>query len=368
MKIELVEIPIRDLIVGYRDDAEEGVYAYGGKLNIRPKYQREFIYNEKQRNAVIDTVKKGFPLNSMYWVKNIDENGDVVFEVLDGQQRTISICQYVNKEFSVDFQYFFNLTEDEQEEFLKYPLMVYQCEGTDKERLEWFKTINIAGAELTPQELRNAVYTGAWLTDAKRYFSKTGCPAADIGGKYLRGSSIRQEYLETVLSWISATEGIQIEEYMAQHQNDKNATPLWLYFSTVMEWVKANFKNYRNEMKGINWGALYEAHKNDSLDADELEKKISDLMMDDDVTKKAGIYEYVLSGNERALSIRAFTASQKRTLYEQQHGVCAICEKSFEYGDMDGDHIVPWSRGGKTLIENGQMLCKTCNLKKQAGY
>lgn len=173
MRIELNEIPVRELVAGYVNNQEDGVIGFGGRLNIRPKYQREFVYKDKQRDSVIETVRKDFPLNVMYWVKN----SDGTYEVLDGQQRTISICEYVSGNFSLNFQYFHNLTDTEQEQILDYRLMVYFCEGTDREKLDWFKTINIAGEKLTDQELRNAVYTGTWLTDAKRYFSKTGCPA-----------------------------------------------------------------------------------------------------------------------------------------------------------------------------------------------
>jgi uncharacterized protein with ParB-like and HNH nuclease domain len=181
LKIELHEILIKDLVKGYVDNDEEGVYGYDGKLNIRPKYQREFVYKGNQRDAVIDTVRKNFPLNVMYWVKNRDS-----YEVLDGQQRTIAICRYVNTEYSIKDIYWHTLTNDQQEQILNYKLMVYFCEGTDSEKLDWFKIINIAGEKLTNQELRNAVYTGTWLTDAKRYFSKSGCAAYQIAKDYYR--------------------------------------------------------------------------------------------------------------------------------------------------------------------------------------
>ena len=183
MLIELKEILIREVANGYSNDNEEGVVGYGGLLNIRPKYQREFVYKDKQRNSVIETVQKNFPLNVMYWVKNDDGS----FEVLDGQQRTISICEFVEGSFSIENFYFHNLQNVEKEQILDYKLMIYFCEGNDKEKLDWFKTINIAGEKLTDQELRNAIYTGTWLTDAKRYFSKTGCPAYSIGSDYMTG-------------------------------------------------------------------------------------------------------------------------------------------------------------------------------------
>ncbi|MFO0763966.1 MAG: DUF262 domain-containing protein [Candidatus Gracilibacteria bacterium] len=357
MKIKLQEIMIREVAAGYINNQEDGVIGYSGALNIRPKYQREFVYKDKQRNSVIETVRKDFPLNVMYWVKNEDGT----YEVLDGQQRTISICEYVSGNFSLDFQYFHNLTDVEREQILSYKLMVYICEGNDREKLDWFKTINIAGEKLTEQELRNAVYTGTWLTDAKRYFSKTGCPTYNIGSDYLNGSPIRQEYLETALSWISDD---TIEEYMATHQHKPNANELWLYFQSVINWVRAVFPNYRREMKGGGWGILYNQFKDQEYDAAELEGEITKLMQDEDVTKKSGIYEYVLTRNEKYLSIRAFTEKQKRESYERQQGICTKCRLQFAIQEMEADHITPWHEGGKTTAENCQMLCKNCNRTK----
>lgn len=364
MKIELHKIRVREVVNGYKDSAEEGVVAYGGKLDIRPKYQREFVYKDKQRDAVIDTVKKGFPLNVMYWVKTSDGN----FEVLDGQQRTISIGQYINGDFSVDFNgrtaMFHNLTKEEQEQVLDYELMIYHCEGTDKEKLDWFKIINIAGERLTDQELRNAVYTGSWLSDAKLKFSKSGCAAyllANDGGALLTGSPIRQEYLETALSWINDDE---IAEYMAKHQHDKNADELWQYFQNVVAWVRKNFTNYRKEMSSVNWGELHNAYHDKKFNPEKLEEEISLLMQDEDVTKKSGIYPYVLTRQERHLSIRAFNDKMKREAYERQKGICSKCGDHFDLGEMEADHITPWHEGGKTNAENCQMLCKLDNRTK----
>ena len=242
MKIELKEIPVSQLFDGYIDDAENGVVAYGGKLDIRPAFQREFVYAEKQRNAVIETLTKDFPLNVMYWAVREDRG----FEVIDGQQRTISICQYVEGVFSVNGMAFHNLQTDKQQQILDYKLMVYFCTGKPSEKLEWFETINIAGEELTNQELRNAVYSGSWVSDAKRYFSKNSRPK--IGDEYLSGSANRQEYLETAIHWISSG---NVKEYMSKNQHEPNANELWLYFQSVINWVKATFPKYRKEMKGI---------------------------------------------------------------------------------------------------------------------
>ena len=361
MKIELKQITVREVVDNYTDNAEAGVVGYGGKLDIRPAYQREFVYKDEQRNEVIRTIRKGFPLNVMYWVVR-DDGG---FEVMDGQQRTISFCQYVKGDFSVEFDgnpyAFHNLTREEREQILNYPLQIYFCEGTDKEKLDWFKIINIAGEKLTTQELRNAVYTGSWLADAKLKFSKSNAPAKGLAEKYVTGSPIRQEYLETALNWLSRG---QIEKYMSDHQHDQNANELWLYFKAVIEWVEQTFKSYRKEMKGVNWGKLYNEFGEAKLDTDELEARIVELMQDDGVTKRAGIYEYVLSGNERALSLRAFDDKIKRAAYERQKGICPACGKHFEIFEMEADHITPWSKGGKTVAGNCQMLCKDDNRRK----
>ena len=357
MKIELHEITVRKVAENYVDKTEEGVLGYDSKLNIRPKYQREFVYNEKKRNAVINSIRKDFPLNVMYWVKN----NDGTFEVLDGQQRTISFCQYVKSDFSLDNRAFHNLTDTEKEQILNYKLMVYFCEGNSKEKLDWFKIINIAGEKLTDQELRNAVYTGTWLSDAKLKFSKSNCAAYLLSKDYVNGSPIRQEILQTALSWIGKGE---IENYMSIHQHDQNANELWTYFRNVIEWVQLTFTTYRREMKGIDWGGLYDKFKDDMFDIAKLEQEIQALMMDDDVTNKKGVYPYVLTRSKKYLNIRTFTESQKRAAYEKQKGICGTCGKHFEWEEMEADHITPWSKGGKTSSENCKMLCLECNRRK----
>jgi len=360
MKIELHRIPVREVIVGYKDSAEEGVVAYDGKLDIRPRYQREFIYTGDQRNAVIKTIKNDFPLNVMYWVKTGTGN----FEVMDGQQRTISIGQYINGDFSIKNIYFHNLKDEEQNQILDYELMVYFCEGTDKERLDWFEIVNIAGEKLTDQEIRNTVYTGPWLSDAKLKFSKTGCVAyllASEHGLLLKGSPIRQEYLETALSWINYGE---VADYMAKHQHHEYADELWNYFQNVIAWVGNVFPNYRKQMKGIGWGVLYNKFQNKSFNADELEAEIAELIQDDDVTSISGIYPYVLTRQEKYLNLRAFNDKIKQATYERQKGICAKCGEYFKIEEMEADHITPWHEGGKTTSKNCQMLCATCNRVK----
>lgn len=360
MKIELKEISVRELTDGYQDNDENGVVGFGGKLDIRPPYQREFIYKDKQRDAVINTITKNFPLNVMYWA--VREDG--TFEVIDGQQRTISICQYIDGDFAFQNRYFHNLKADEKEKILNYTLMVYVCSGTESEKLEWFKTINIAGEKLTEQELRNAVYTGSWVSDAKRYFSKSGCVAYNIGSDYLNGSPIRQEFLETAIDWIS--EG-KIENYMATHQHDPNATALWLYFQSVITWVNATFTVKRKKfMKGIQWGLFYNKYKDVVFDTKAIEEETARLIADDEVEKKSGIYAYILTKDERYLGIRTFSDSVKQKVYENQKGICPICKNHFDISEMEGDHITPWVEGGKTIEENCQMLCKDDNRRKSS--
>jgi 5-methylcytosine-specific restriction endonuclease McrA len=360
MKIELKNITVRDLVEGYVDEQEEGVRGYGGKLDIRPAYQREFIYGEKLRNEVIHTVRRNFPLHTMYWA--VSEDG---FELMDGQQRTISICQYVAGDFSVlvdgNPAGFVNLPPDKKQQILDYELSIYVCEGTESEKLDWFKIINIAGLKLTDQELRNAIYTGPWLADAKKWFSKTGCPAYAIGEKYVNGSAIRQEILEKAIEWISAD---KVEDYMAAHQHDKDAQELWQHYQAVIGWAERIFPTYRRIMKGLDWGKFYREHKDDKLNAADLEKQIVALIEDDEVESKKGIYEYLLTGNEKALNLRAFSDKLKIAAYEKQKGICPVCTKQFEIGQMEADHIVPWSKGGKTVQENCQMLCMLHNRTK----
>ena len=359
MKIELLDLTVRELVEDYDDDGEGGVTGYGGKLDIRPPFQREFIYKDKERNAVIDSILKGFPLNVMYWA----DREDGTFEIIDGQQRTISVAQYVGGVFSVERKYFENLPSDKQELILDYELMVYVCSGTHSEKLEWFQTINIAGQELTNQELRNAVYAGSWLSDAKRYFSRRGRAAYPIGNAYVKGRVERQEYLETVIKWISKG---SIEEYMGTHQHDENALPLWEYFRSVIDWVESTFTKPRKPMKGVDWGSLYNDFKDADLDAGDIERETADLMLDEDVTRQAGIYRYILTREEKELNIRAFSDGIKQRVYEKQAGVCAMCKDEFTIKEMEGDHRTPWSEGGKTDEDNCQMLCRKCNREKSA--
>lgn len=372
MKIELHEVRVRELCAGYNDLSiqEEGIVGYGGRLNIRPKYQREFVYDEKQRNAVMDTVWQNFPLNVMYWVKTDGTDG-IEYEVLDGQQRTISICSFIAGEYMMNFDGnllgFNNMTIEQQNRILDYKLQIYICEGTDEEKLKWFQRINIAGEKLKEQEIRNAIYSGSWVTQAKRRFSKTGCVAYKIGSDFMNGSPIRQDYFETALGWIADKHGITIEQYMARHQHDTDADELWQYYQDVIHWIEKLFgRKYKKEMKGVPWGLLYNKHKDTPLTATSIGQQMAKLMADSDVQKKSGIFAYILDGDIHHLGIRTFDANTRREVYERQGGKCAICGKPFDIEVMEADHITPWVEGGRTIASNCQMLCRDCNRRKSS--
>lgn len=365
MEIKLIEITCGELAEGYVDNDEAGVVGYGGKLDIRPPYQREFIYGDKERDAVINTVYNGYPLNTMYWA----DRGDGTFEVIDGQQRTISICQYITGAFPYNFKFFENVKDPiERAKVLDYKLTVYVCSGTDIEKLKWFETVNIAGKQLTKQELLNAVYAGPFVTDAKRYFSKTNCPAYKIGKHLVNGSPIRQDYFATALKWLCNSIGLKdVREYMMLHQNDKDAVELYNYYRSVTEWVLSKFdvNKRKSIMKGLDWGKLYDKFKDDkTLDKNELDKEVEALLKDSEVTNKKGICSYVLTRDERDLGLRTFGEDIKEAKYAEQKGICPICGKHFELKEMEADHILPWVKGGKTVAENCQMLCINCNRTK----
>ena len=366
MKVEPMHVTVRELAQGYTDAAEAGVTAYGGDLDVRPPYQREFVYHDSQRDEVVRTVLKGLPLNVMYWVDR-GEGSRPRYEVMDGQQRTISVCSYVAGGYGIDGRFFFNLPQDVKDSILDYRLTVYVCAGTQSEKLDWFRIVNIAGVQLNDQELLNAVYAGPWVTDARARFSKPGGPAVQVGGDWLKGSAIRQDYLATVLGWAAARHGMRVEDYMGTHQHDPTAQALWSYFRSVLDWAQAVFPVYRREMKGLPWGPMYDANRDRTdLDPNALEARVQELMADEDVTRKSGVYRYLLDGDERRLSIRAFDKRTQRAAYEAQGHRCAVCGGEFGLADMHADHIIPWSRGGHTVPDNCQMLCRDCNLRKGA--
>ncbi|MDE2636574.1 MAG: HNH endonuclease [Chloroflexota bacterium] len=364
MNINLHRIPVRELVDGYVDNDDKGVVGFGGNLDIRPAFQREFIYDDRKRNAVIDSVIQGFPLNLMYWT--VKGNGK--YEVLDGQQRTISIAEYVNDIFAVKFNSrlhtFGSLPPKVQDDILNYKLMVYFCSGSDVEQISWYRTINIAGEVLYEQEILNAVYAGPWVSSARQYFSKRGCTAFKVGGDYLRGSSIRQDYLETVIWWISNGD---IETYMATHRHCKNADSLKAYFRSVVDWLESIFTNRSSSrkklMKGVEWGLLYNEHKHRTFDPIAIDAEMEELLDDDDVME-SGICPFVITRDRKYIYKRTFDDKVKRRVFKNQGGICKFCKREFKLHEMEADHIKPWSEGGKSNEENCQMLCVNCNRTK----
>ncbi len=370
MTIKQIEVTVGEITDGYINNDEQGVRGYGGRLDIRPPYQREFIYDEKERQAVITTVLHEYPLNVMYWVRR-DDDADCPYEVMDGQQRTLSLCEYVAGKFAYDFKYFGNQPEDVQKQILKYRLTVYVCEGEASEKLEWFKTINIAGKPLNEQEIRNAIYAGPFVTDAKRHFSKTNCAAWRLGRDLVPGSPIRQDFLRRALEWMADHESRQGHAqsavgYMAVHQHDPNANNLWTYYQNVINWAVTNFspRHFKRIMKGLDWAALYDAYHTQTLDTAALAERISTLMRDGEVQRKQGIIPYVLDGDERHLDLRAFPDDIRLAVWEAQGHRCALCGCEADVELMEADHIVPWCKGGRTVRENCQLLCRVCNRRK----
>lgn len=375
MNIEPRKIKIRDVFQNYADNGDDGVFAYGGRLAIRPAYQREFVYDLEQAEAVIQTVLKGYPLNVMYWVKT----GEDCYEVLDGQQRTLSVMQYLKHQFPITLDgkkfYWDALPDDKYNRIMDYEFMIYVCEGAESEKLEWFRVVNIAGEKLTEQELRNSVYTGAWLSDAKLHFSKRNCAAKKLSDKYIIGDPNRQELLEKALKGICEFQQIKdITEYMAQHKSDPDADELWQYFQDVIHWTEKIFPQYYRDMKGLDWCHLYNRYHENYYNSAVMAAEVKRLHEDSfEVQKPKGIYEFLLCRDTdpyagRLLNLRAFEEKDKQAAYSRQNGICPVCGQHFEYDEMEGDHILPWSKGGKTTGENCQMLCKPCNGKKSDKY
>lgn len=370
MTIKQISVTVGEITKDYVNNDEQGVRGYKGLLDIRPPYQREFIYNEKEQQAVITTVLNGYPLNIMYWVKRNDD-AECPYEVMDGQQRTLSLCEYVAGKFAYDFKNFFNQPADIQKKILDYKLTVYVCEGEESEKLEWFNTINIAGKSLNEQEIRNAVYAGPFVSDAKKHFSKTNCAAYRLGKDLVNGSPIRQEFFKKALDWMAAHETRYgkpqtIVGYMSEHQHDLNAGPLWTYFQSVLHWTMDTFnmKKFKKIMKGLDWAKFYDEYHEKSLDIKDMEQRIVDCLSDDEIQKPQGIIPYVLTGEERYLDLRAFPEKIKLAVWEQQGHKCTLCGKEFDIEFMEADHITPWCDGGRTVLENCQVLCRECNRRK----
>lgn len=363
MTIKQIEVTVGEIVKSYVNNDKQGVRGYDEKLDIRPPYQRDFIYNEKDQQAVITTVQNGYPL---YWVKRSDD-AECPYEVMDGQQRTLSLCEYVDGRFSYDFKNFFNQPADIQQKILDYKLTVYVCEGEASEKPEWFKTINIAGKPLNEQEINNAIFAGPFVTDAKKHFSKSNCGAYRLGKDLVNGTPIRQDFLKKALEWMADHETREGKRqtavgYMAVHQHDPNSNDLWTYFQNVLNWAITNFdmKKFKRIMKGLDWVWFYDRYHDKMLDTAEMARQISILQ------RQQGIIPYVLTGDEHHLDLRAFPEDIKLAVWEQQKHICPLCGKEYDYEFMEGDHITPWREGGRTVIENCQMLCRDCNRRKGA--
>ena len=388
------QLRIRDLIDGFNENTKTGkVTAFGGLLNVRPPYQREFVYELPKQIAVIDTVLKGYPLNVMYWAKSDNDK----YELMDGQQRTLSICKFAEDQYSVTLSIggkevaktFSNLGS-KTDDFLDYPVTVYICDGDEDEKLAWFQIINISGIKLTDQEMRNAIYNGTWVTDAKRYFSRIdgegylseghvsnghtyGAYINVVGGKSEKENAVvRQKLLEIVLEWAVDAYNREfgrketIDSYMDAHSKDANARELWRYYEDVMEWVKETFPTYRKCMIGVEWGILYNKYHNSTpKNADDMANAIFENAADE-ISNPKGVYEAVLAKDIKFIHARTFDKKDISWAYKKQNGECPYCHKHFDEDQMHGDHIKPWSKGGATERENLQMLCTECNLKKSA--
>ena len=388
-------LTVKELTRGYVENTSTGERTtMNGLLNITPPYQREFVYEQPRRDAVITTILEGCPLNVIYLAKLDDGR----LEVIDGQQRITSICKFVKGQFSVDItmdidgnkkRTGYDDLQAAQEAFNNYELMAFVCEGDNVSKMKWFRRINIAGVKLTEQELRNANYHGSWVTDAKKYFSRTNGLAMDTvigkqrykdyvdaktGDKSEDVKSVARQYLlEKVLGWACDADDenrplftkkakFDIDEYMGKHYRDEDAKSLWRYYDDVITWVSRTFPTYRKLMQGVEWGLLYNRFKD--VDKTGLDEKVNEILETEEISNEKYVYEAVLSGNMNLLQARAFPEAERKRKYKEQDGICPICGKKFAFEDMAGDHIVPWSKGGKTVYENLQMLCKGCNAGK----
>lgn len=384
MKTTFNKYTVRELCSGFIYDKNDnkGLFGLSGQLIIQPEYQRNYIYGDGKKDvAVIESLLNKYPLGLIYFVKNSDGK----LEVLDGQQRITSIGRFVNStwRFPVEWQgkirYFDSLDKEDQETILNTELTVYECEGTPGEIQKWFETINIAGVPLVKQELRNAAYHGPFVNLARKEFSNAGNANMNRWRAYIKGDPRRQAVLETALDWVS--DG-NIDEYMASHRNDRNINELKNNFETIIDWVEGVFGEPYEEMCGLNWGSLYRKYHENSYSKEDVRKMVGELMADDFVNDKRGIFEYVLGGcqDKKLLNIRVFDNKTKREVYEKQtkeakeKGIsncplCAVTEgplktKIYSLKEMDADHVSAWSKGGATTADNCQVLCKTHNKSK----
>lgn len=384
MQAELnTDITIKELCKDfvYNQLEGKGLFGLSGKLTIQPEYQRNYIYADGKRDAaVIDSILKGYPLGLIYFNKTSEDT----FEVLDGQQRITSIGRYLTEKFPIfdensNPQYFGALPKEKRDKILKTKILVYECEGTEAEIKEWFKTINIAGIPLVEQELLNAVYSGSFVTCAKEYFSNSRNTSNQKWSCYINGNVDRQDFLERALQWVSKGD---VSDYMSRHRNDDHITEMKDYFNSVIDWASTVFIDIKKQMKGLEWARLYETYKNNPYDSALLSERVEELYFDSYVRNKKGIFEYVLGGEDdtKLLDVRLFDEKTKKEAYNRQTNevknkdvsncpLCAVSNNSnknrvYKFGEMEADHVEAWTKGGSTTIENCEMLCTTHNRAK----
>lgn len=377
------DITVQDICAGfvYNELEGKGLFGLSGQLTIQPEYQRNYIYADGKKDvAVIQSLLKGYPLGLIYFNKV----REATFEVLDGQQRITSFGRYVTNKFAVKDengmeQYFSGIAADKQARILNTKLLIYECEGTESEIKDWFKTINIAGVPLNQQELLNAVYSGPFVTLGKAEFSNSQNANIQKWSAYISGSVNRQDFFERALEWVSRG---QIGEYMSRHRFDASISELKTYFNTVIDWASGVFVDVEDEMRGLEWGRLYEAYHATPYDPAQVSAEVKKLYADPYIKNRRGIFEYVLGGSTdtKLLDVRVFDEATKKTVYAAQtaraeargESNCPLCalgpdanqKRIWKLGDMDADHVAAWSRGGATERDNCQMLCKTHNRAK----
>lgn len=377
------DVTVKDICDGfvYNELEGKGLFGLSGKLTIQPEYQRNYIYADGKKDvAVIESILKGYPLGLIYFNKVRDD----VLEVLDGQQRITSFGRFVTNKFAIKDengmeQYFSGIASDKQSKILKTKLLIYECEGTESEIKEWFKTINIAGVPLNQQELLNAVYSGNFVTLGKAEFSNSQNSNIQKWSAYVSGSVNRQAFLECALDWVSKG---NVGDYMSLHRYDKNITELKAYFNSVIDWVSTVFIDVESEMQGLDWGRLYEEHHKKSYNPAKVSKEVKSLYGDSYIKNRKGIFEYILGGSvdTKLLDVRVFDEATKKSVYTAQttkavssgKSNCPLCavghdvnkSKIWKLNEMDADHVAAWSKGGATNIKNCQMLCKTHNRAK----
>ena len=378
-----INITVEEICEGfvYNDLEGKGLFGLSGKLTIQPEYQRNYIYADGKKDvAVIDSVLNGYPLGLIYFVKVSDDK----FEILDGQQRITSIGRYVKNKFAIKDensmeQYFDGIAADKQKKILKTKLTIYECEGEESEIKKWFQTINIAGVPLNDQELNNAIFSGPFVTLAKAEFSNSQNANIQKWSAYIKGSANRQAFLEKALDWVSKG---NITDYMSKHRFDKNINELKNYFSSVLDWASTVFTKIEDEMRGLEWGRLYATFHKNAYDPKKISKQINELYGDSYVKNRKGIFEYILGGSKdtKLLNVRIFDEPIKKSVYSKQTKAakrknksnCPLCSlgrdsnnsKIWNFNEMDADHVTAWSKGGKTMLNNCQMLCKTHNRAK----